>query len=206
MRTRPTVYSRPVPHYASLATPLALLVGLAGMVTFAGVKPATSGMSCFGKAVTISGTSGSDHIDATDGDDVIFAGGGNDDVQGREGSDRVCGGGGNDELHGGEGRKDWIKGSGGDDFLDGRRGVDRDVMVGGGGQDEIVGGNILRGGRGKDYLEVVVYAGDPRRDTVTGGPDDDRLRGDGGGDRLKGGSGTDNCSGAGPGGTVVGCE
>ena len=187
-------------------THLLLLTLVSGFAAMAIADPASSGMRCFGKPVTISGTSGNDQIDATNGNDVIYAGRGNDVVQGRKGSDRVCGGGGDDELHGGEGRKDWVEGGSGADFLDGRRGFDRDVMVGGRGNDEALGGNILKGGPGNDYLEVVAYAGDLRNDDLSGGPGNDSLLSDGGADRLDGGDDTDDCSGAGGGGTVVNCE
>ena len=77
---------------------MALLAALALGGGSSGAAP-----SCFGKAPTIVGGPGDDHLGGTDFDDVIYLGDGDDVVDAHEGNDYVCGGGGADELHGGDG-------------------------------------------------------------------------------------------------------
>ena len=87
---------------------------------------------CAGQKSTIVGTSRSDRLRGTNGDDVIDAGGGNDKVVGLKGDDLVCG-------------------AAGADALRGRRGDD--TLAGGQGSDVLRGGrgsNRCRGGRGSD--------------------------------------------------------
>ncbi len=77
-------------------------------------------------------TSGDDHLDGTQGDDVLAAGSGDDVVRGGRGDDTLSGGSGDDVLIGDQG-DDTISGGSGDDVL--RGGAGNDVMRGGSGQD-----------------------------------------------------------------------
>jgi hypothetical protein len=83
---------------------------------------------CKGKAVTLRGTLGDDHLRGTGKADVIVTGEGNDIVAGRSGDDVICAGSGNDQL----------KGNAGSDLLFGQQG--RDMLNGGAGQDACHGG------------------------------------------------------------------
>lgn len=82
----------------------------------------------------IAGTSGSDSIRGTDGDDAIASLGGSDTVRGMLGDDVILGGSAGDRLQGDRG----------DDALFGNTG--NDVLLGGRGDD------ILHGGLGNDVL------------------------------------------------------
>lgn len=73
---------------------------------------------CFGRAVTLYGSTASEPIIGTVGNDVIFAGRGDDTVFGLSGRDRICGG-------------------TGDDSIDGMNGYDR--VNGGRGHDSCIG-------------------------------------------------------------------
>ena len=129
-------------------------------------------VKCWGKAVTIVGTTGNDTIVGTEGPDVIAGLGGKDTIRGLGGNDHICGTG-----------KIRIEGGDGDDRLQGSRGDDR--LKGGDGDDRI------EGGRGDDRLE-----GGDGNDHLGGGPDTDRIYGGSGKDKLYGGSGTyDLCKG-----------
>jgi Ca2+-binding RTX toxin-like protein len=94
--------------------------------------------TCFGRSATISGTSGPDRIDGTNGPDVIVTGDGFDEVHGLGGDDRICTGRGGDELYGDAGRDRLAAGPDGrypdDDF------VTADLLVGGPGNDHLDGG------------------------------------------------------------------
>lgn len=105
-------------------------------------------------------TPGADHVEGTDGPDVIDTGAGND---------RVWSYGGADEVRGGPGR-DLLDLGGGDDF--GHAGSGHDTVLGGPGDDVIGygrGANLLRGGPGADAL---ISAG---ADTLYGGPGPDHI-------------------------------
>jgi uncharacterized repeat protein (TIGR01451 family) len=80
------------------------------------------------------GTSGSDRLRGTQGDDVLCGMGGRDRLHGRKGDDRLIGGNGPDVARGGGGR----------DKLSGQRGAD--VLLGGPHRD------VLRGGPRVDRL------------------------------------------------------
>ncbi|HWM09472.1 MAG TPA: glucoamylase family protein [Solirubrobacteraceae bacterium] len=92
---------------------------------------------------TITGTSRSDRLRGTRGDDVICGLGGDDVIDGRDGDDAIMGDAGNDRIEGGD-DDDTLYGGEGDDRLDGDDG--RDVLSGGPGADR------LEPGRG-DHLE-----------------------------------------------------
>lgn len=89
----------------------------------------------------ISGTSGSDTIDAGDGDDFIFAltprTDPGDTVYGGNGRDRITGGYGGDRLYG-DADNDTLTGSAGSDHLFG--GAGDDFLNGGWGHDRLTGG------------------------------------------------------------------
>ena len=123
---------------------------------------------CHGRVATIAGTSGSDRIEGTPGNDVIAGFGGADHIAGFAGDDVICGGGGNDHLRGGPG-DDTLVGGHQSDGLKGLTGAD--VLLGGPGPDG------LRGGAGNDVIR--------------GGPGDDSALLDRGHDAIRGGAGFD---------------
>jgi len=134
----------------------------------------------------INGSSGSDVIIGTNGDDIlngfsdvdVLRGlGGNDIINGGSSRDIMRGDSGNDILNGGSGNDD-MRGGSGNDILNGGNG--HDLMFGGTGND------ILNGGLGNDRLY-----GEAGRDTLDGGDGNDRLYGGLGNDILRGGRGDD---------------
>ena len=120
----------------------------------------------------IIGTNGSEVINGTSGNDLIFALGGSDKVDGKGGNDCIVGGNGSDKLIGGTGA-DVILGGNGSDSLEGNDGAD--VLYGENGSDS------LKGGNGADKLY--------------GGADSDSLKGEAGADLLDGESGSDSANG-----------
>lgn len=174
------------------------------------------GPHCNGRPATIVGTSQSDTIQGTPGDDVIVAFGGDDEINGLGGFDIICSGSGNDVIDGGDGDDEIWAGSGndvivggeGDDLVKGSAGSDTiiegpglDYLFGGRGNDDISGGdnhNFLHGGSGDDRL-----TGGYWEDAIMGGSGDDIIDGIGGLDRVWGGPGTDQCSAD---GRVWSCE
>jgi Ca2+-binding RTX toxin-like protein len=83
------------------------------------------------------------HIDAGDGDDLVYGGSGNDTIWGGAGDDRIFAGGGNDLVYGGPGN----------DLLDG--GAGNDTLWGGDGNNHLIGGlgvDNLIGGSGQDVF------------------------------------------------------
>jgi Peptidase family M23/RTX calcium-binding nonapeptide repeat (4 copies) len=119
---------------------------------------------CFGRPVTVLGTSRDDVIEGTYTRDVVMARGGNDAVNGRGGPDRICGGGGDDNLRGRVG-VDLLDGGWGGDRLTG--GAAEDRLLGKSGDDRILGhlrNDVLEGAQGYDVLD-----GGPGTDECTGG-------------------------------------
>ncbi len=144
-------------------------------------------------AVPITGGTGDDDLDGTDGDDSIYGGDGNDDVNGGAGDDTLYGEDGNDTVNGGDGN-DRVYGGNGNDNVNGGNGNDR--LFGDAGNDTLNGGNgndNVNGGNGNDNA-----SGGNGNDTLNGGRGNDRLRGGSGNDRLVGGAGRDRLIG-GPG-------
>lgn len=138
----------------------------------------------------IIGTSGSDAISGSRGDDIIDAGGGDDIVYGHQGDDIIDGGLGNDRLYGQDG-EDTITGGQGNDRLYG--GDDNDSLNGGAGADRLYGqqgDDTLTGEDGADRL----YGG-TGNDSLDGGADNDRLYGQDGNDTLVGAAGNDRLDG-----------
>jgi Ca2+-binding RTX toxin-like protein len=174
----------------SRPTPAALLVAGAVLALAALAAPASerAGQRCDGKRVTITEdqfggpiTGAEDHIDGTNGDDVINAGGGTDRVDALGGDDRVCGGGGRDRIEADTGR-DTVIGNGGDD-----RGPEEGPrLVGGPGAD------VIFGSGGDDLLR--------------GNSGDDKHFGEKGDDEHDGGSGNDLCSGGQGNDVATSCE
>ncbi|MDE4172997.1 hypothetical protein PXK01_02465 [Phaeobacter sp. PT47_59] len=118
-----------------------------------------------------------DYFSASNGRDVLNAGGGNDVIFGFEGNDRISGKGGNDMLHGQKG-DDRLIGGAGNDTLDG--GEHDDVLLGGGGQDLFraengFGQDTWTGGRGADRFEIGFFREGDLGATVT---DFNRRQGD----------------------------
>jgi hypothetical protein len=107
--------------------------------------------NCLGRAATVFGTFGDDHLVGTPGNDVIVAGDGNDTVDGGGGNDLICGGRGDDRVNGGVGRDRVLGGRGSDDARGGlgadrlEGGLGRDVCRGGPGQDVALGCEVRRG-------------------------------------------------------------
>jgi Ca2+-binding RTX toxin-like protein len=96
-----------------------LMVALGG-TPGAGLAAASAAVpTCFGKVVTIVGTTGADSITGTAGADVIDGGDGNDTIHGGGGADLICGGAGNDNLFGDAGSNKLDGGPGDDNLVDG---------------------------------------------------------------------------------------
>lgn len=119
----------------------------------------------------IVGTNGSNIINGTAGNDLIFALGGSDVVNGKGGNDCIVGGDGSDVIHGDNGN-DVILGGQGSDAIQGDAGNDWIY-----GQD---GSDSLKGGANNDHL--------------FGGNGSDSLKGDGGTDNADGGNNSDACN------------
>lgn len=171
---------------------------------------------CDGKEPTVVGTSGSEELEGTPGDDVFLALGGDDELIGFGGNDTFCGGAGDDEIIPGPG-DDRIFGESGSDTVsyggaDGPIKVDLDsgVVVGSGNEfissiENVTGtafNDVLRGNgepnelRGADGDDLLVGRGGP--DRLFGGNGRDVLRGSKGSDKLYGGGAEDFLEG-GPG-------
>lgn len=127
----------------------------------------------------IIGTEGSDIVNGTNGNDLIFALGGSDIVNGKNGHDCIVGGDGSDVLRGGNGN-DIILGGAGSDSISGDNG--NDSIYGEEGDDS------LSGGRGIDMID-----GGEGSDSLTGGNGADTLMGGPGSDSANGGAGNDTC-------------
>ena len=173
----------------------ALTVAFAPAAAQAGGKPVSS----TGKACTVVGTVGDDHLFGTHGYDVICGLGGNDVIKGGGGKDVVDGGAGDDDIDGEDGA-DTVVGGPGNDRIKGGKGNDQvrggdgtDVVDGGGGAD------LVDGGAGDDTLGggVVIDEPDPvtAGDRIVGGEGTDTLNGGPGADTLKGGDGDDVLNG-----------
>ncbi len=142
---------------------------------------------------------GNDHVQGTNGDDVIFTGKGKDTVAAGNGEDLVCSGNGNDtvdtgndddKLDGGEGDDelhgyndgDKIIGGDGDDFLDGRRGEVGDNLIGGDGRRPPARRReALRRATATTCSTATATRTTPSSDRIYGGDGDDRIEGDFGG-------------------------
>jgi Ca2+-binding RTX toxin-like protein len=146
----------------------------------------------------IFGTSGSDSLNGTSGNDLIFGLEGTDSINGRGGDDCLVGGLGTDSLKGNQGNDvllgnedtDSLKGDLGNDKLYGGEGTDS--LKGENGEDQLFGGggiDSLEGGNGSDILK-----GEVGDDSLKGGNGDDNLDGGPGVDSLKGNNGTDTCT------------
>ena len=135
----------------------------------------------------IFGRAGDDLILGKDNDDTLLGGDGNDRIDGGQDDDTLFGGAGNDELQGQSG-DDVLRGDLGDDTL--RAGNGTDVLYGDAGDDYLLGGSFgfdhLKGGTGNDVLQGV---GD--RTLLEGESGDDFLLGSSALDFMYGGSGND---------------
>ncbi|MFN6494891.1 calcium-binding protein [Nostoc sp. DedQUE03] len=116
------------------------------------------------------GSSQSDNLIGSIGNDIINGGNGNDTIYGGAGSDSLDGGNGNDILYG-DGLMD---GGAGNDTLNGGNG--NDTLYGGGGIDYLSGGNgndLLYGGASSDILtggsgnDIFAFAAGEGTDTIT---------------------------------------
>jgi Ca2+-binding RTX toxin-like protein len=145
---------------------LATIASVALVATFVGVQGADAATpTCYGKPVTIVGTTGPDTINGTNGSDVIVGLGGKDAIRGNGGDDLICAGLGNDGVGGGAG-SDKING-----------GEDADTIGGGDGNDQLQGGpqpDSLSGGPGNDLLERSTGYG--QFDLGAGGAGDDTIQ------------------------------
>ncbi len=119
----------------------------------------------------IVGTNGSEILNGTAGNDLIFARGGSDVVNGKGGADCIVGGDGSDSLHG-QGGNDVILGGNGSDVINGNEG--NDWLYGQEGSDS------LKGGSGDDQM--------------WGADGSDSLKGNGGDDSADGGNNSDACN------------
>jgi Ca2+-binding RTX toxin-like protein len=193
-------------------------LALAGGVLVVVPPAQAAAPTCQGRAATIVGTAGDDHITGTPRADVIVARAGDDVVRAGNGNDLVCGGDGADTLRGGPGA----------DGLYGERdglGFDRggsfrypDVLSGGSGDDLLdIGGDARSTDQGGSH-GIVTYESVPRGVTVdleagsgsgdgadrivvqrglevVGTPYDDVLLGSAGRDQLIGLTGGDRLEG-----------
>lgn len=120
---------------------------------------APSGEPVQGAAIT--GTTGSDNLTGTVGDDIISGLAGFDQIDGRNGNDVIDGGANSDSIQGGFGN-DVVDGGDGDDFISDNGGSD-----------------TLRGGAGNDSITVSHSPSGPSPSVETirveGGTGDDRV-------------------------------
>lgn len=162
----------------------------------------------------VTGSSRSEMIALSTGDDVVHAGGGNDRVDGGAGrktiyldngddifddkdastaldGDVVRGGAGNDTLHMGLGDDD-VDGGTGRDLI--RAGGGNDTVTGGAGADEAwlgAGNDTYLDGDDEGATDNDVVYGEDGDDTITTGNGDDQIDGGDGDDRLGGRAGHD---------------
>lgn len=127
----------------------------------------------------IFGTSGSDNIRGTNGNDLIITFEGDDNIRSGTGDDCVLGGAGADNIRGDNGQ-DVLLGEEGSDNIRGDNGAD--IVRGG------EGGDNLRGGNGDDIVE-----GENGPDLMQGDNGNDQLIGGAGSDQANGGRGVDTC-------------
>lgn len=143
--------------------------------------PFAAPAECTGEyGAPIIGTAGSDILNGTNEDDLIFALGGSDVVNGKNGNDCIVGGAGSDHLVGGNGA-DVILGGADSDSIIGNDGADK--LYGEAGSDALKGGNqadSLWGGTGSDALQ-----GEGGNDTLIGGSESDAANGNGGTDACE---------------------
>ena len=135
--------------------------------------PGENGVNYVGTSATeqILGTRGEDVIDGRNGDDTIEGGRGDDNLRGAAGFDLLLGGEGDDTINA-DGQGDVALGGIGDDALAGQ--VGDDILFGGAGND------FVRGLQGSDFVSG--GAGDDRflspndgADTILGGAGDDEF-------------------------------
>ncbi len=108
-------------------------------------------------------SSGSDIVDAGAGNDTVMALSGNATVNGGDGNDTIVGGSGNTVLNGGNGN-DTITGGSGNEVLNG--GAGNDTLISNGGKDTLIGGqgnDLLIGGTNSDTF---VFKPGDGQDTV----------------------------------------
>lgn len=172
------------------ASAVALVAAALGVLPAA--PAAAQEPTCFGREATVVGTSESEQLEGTEGDDVIVGGGGLDSVRAYGGDDRVCltseytddpqtvsAGEGADRVRidsgmsnvFGEGGRDLIYGGPHEDMLEGGKMGDR--MFGAGGVDYLFGHgghDELHGDAGDDIVHG--YDGD---DVLDGGADLDKV-------------------------------
>jgi Ca2+-binding RTX toxin-like protein len=149
-----------------------ILLGATSLAALALPAPAQAATPlCWGKAATIVGTPGPDHLVGQSGvADVIWGGGGDDVIEGGayysddavpgRAADLLCGEAGNDYVYGGPG-PDKLNGGDGDDHVDGAYGSDTvqgnagfDLLVDESMADNMSGNEIMRGGSGNDRIYV----------------------------------------------------
>lgn len=170
-------------------------------VVFTASQSSATVLTCNGKIPTIvgtggtiNGTSGSDVIIGTAGDETINGGAGNDTICGEGGSDVINGGSGNDEMWGEVFRTDPLLGTAGNDTINGDSG--NDLLV-----DPAGVGQVLNGGSGSDrILGNATFLGESGNDTISvlGKPSGPLS--------FNGGSGRDSCTGASGDDEFVSCE
>ncbi len=184
-------------------------------------------VTCDGRAATLVGGPGDDHLVGTPGPDVIAGLAGDDTIDGRGGDDLVCGGDGADFLVGGPGDDRLLGQRGGAVPADPEDPVPNDTVIGGPGDDFLDPGwegepnlfapNLVgyttapgpvtvdlathrsSGAAGRDTLAAfpLLVVGSRFGDTLKGGPLADRIYGHAGPDRIVGRGGNDELRGGG---------
>ncbi|MFM7426361.1 MAG: VCBS domain-containing protein, partial [Elainella sp.] len=146
-----------------------------------------------------SGSTSSDTITGTDGDDILSGFSDLDVIFGRGGNDTIVGGSDKDRLFGDQGN-DTVSGGSNDDWIEG--GTENDILNGGTGNDRIFGGDgddIINAGQGNDWASGDAgndrITGNEGNDKLLGGAGNDILLGDRGNDLLQGGLGKDRLTG-----------